>query len=140
MSTITPVAQRGGVLWFVLRFVYFIAFGLWFSGIWAAVAWFLCVTIIGLPIGLWMLNRLPQVSTLQPDQHDLVITTSGTAYLRDKEQNPFVLRAIYFLLIGWWFSALWLSVAWALSASVIGLPFAFWMFNRVPAVITLART
>jgi uncharacterized membrane protein YccF (DUF307 family) len=69
-----------------------------------------------------------------------VITASGTAYLRDKEQNPFVLRAVYFLLIGWWFSALWLTVAWALSASVIGLPFAFWMFNRIPAVITLART
>jgi uncharacterized membrane protein YccF (DUF307 family) len=42
--------------------------------------------------------------------------------------------------VGWWLSALWLTVAWALSASIIGLPFAFWMFNRVPAIITLART
>jgi UDP-N-acetylmuramyl pentapeptide phosphotransferase/UDP-N-acetylglucosamine-1-phosphate transferase len=33
-----------------------------------------------------------------------------------------------------------LTVAWALCTVIIGLPFGFWMFNRVPAVITLART
>jgi uncharacterized membrane protein YccF (DUF307 family) len=138
--SITSVNQQQGILWLLVRLLYFVVFGLWFSGVWATIAWVLSITIIGLPIGLWMLNKLPQVSTLQPERHDLVITTSGKAYVRDREQHSFLLRAVYFVLVGWWLSALWLTVAWALSASIIGLPFAFWMFNRVPAIITLART
>jgi len=137
MSTIV-VQDRGPNI--LLRAVYFIVVGIWLSGVWATVAWVLCVTIIGLPPGLWMLNRLPQVTTLQPQRNDLVITTSGTAYRQNVSQRSFLVRALYFILVGWWFSALWLTVAWALCTVIIGLPFGFWMFNRVPAVITLART
>jgi uncharacterized membrane protein YccF (DUF307 family) len=136
MSTIV-VQERGTNL--IIRAVYFIVFGLWFSGIWAALAWVFCVTIIGLPFGLWMLNRLPQVATLQPQRSDLVITHDGRVYRREVGQTPFLLRAIWFLLVGWWLSALWLAAAWALCSVIIGLPFGFWMFNRVPAVITLGR-
>jgi uncharacterized membrane protein YccF (DUF307 family) len=87
-----------------------------------------------------MLNRLPQVATLRPERTDLVIASDGRVYQRSVGQAPFLLRAVYFLLAGWWLSALWLAAAWALCSSVIGLPFGFWMFNRVPAVITLARS
>jgi uncharacterized membrane protein YccF (DUF307 family) len=135
----TVVVQDRGVN-LLIRALYFIFFGLWFSAIWAAVAWILSVTIIGLPFGLWMLNRLPQVTTLQPQRSDLVISVGGEVYRRDTAQTPWLIRAVYFLVIGWWFSALWMAAAWALCSVVIGLPFGFWMFNRVPAVITLART
>ncbi|MFP4440236.1 MAG: YccF domain-containing protein [Chloroflexaceae bacterium] len=137
MSTIV-VQDRGPNI--LLRAVYFIVVGIWLSGIWATVAWVLCITIIGLPPGLWMLNRLPQVTTLQPQRNDLVITAGGTATRQNVPQRSFLVRALYFVLVGWWFSALWLTVAWALCTVIIGLPFGFWMFNRVPAVITLART
>ncbi len=136
--TTTVVRERGGVN-LLLRALYFIFFGLWLSGIWAAVAWVLCVTIIGLPFGLWMLNRLPQVTTLRAQPSDLVILADGRVYQRDVRQAPLLLRALYFLAIGWWLSALWLVAAWALCTVIIGMPLGFWMFNRVPAVITLAR-
>jgi len=47
----------------------------------------------------------------------------------------------YFLLIGWWLSGLWLSTAWGLVGITfgLGLPLAFWMFDRTPAIVTLAR-
>jgi len=137
--TTTPVVQQHGLLWLILRIVYFVVFGLWFSGIWAAIAWVISVTIIGLPVGLWMLNRLPQVSTLQPARQNVVFTESGKAYLNELRQHNFLLRALYFVFIGWWFSALWLTLAWALSASIIGIPIAFWMINRTPGVMTLAN-
>jgi uncharacterized membrane protein YccF (DUF307 family) len=137
--TTTPVVQQHGLLWLILRIVYFVVFGLWFSGIWAAIAWVISVTIIGLPVGLWMLNRLPQVSTLQPARQNVVFTESGKAYLNEMRQHNFLLRALYFVFIGWWFSALWLTLAWALSASIIGIPIAFWMINRTPGVMTLAN-
>jgi uncharacterized membrane protein YccF (DUF307 family) len=123
----------------LLRLVYFIVFGLWFSGVWAAIAWFLCVTVIGLPIGLWMLGRLPQVTTLKADTGAYIVTPGGQVRAVEVPQQPFLLRAIYFVLIGWWFSLLWIALAWALSASLIGLPISFWMINRIPAVMTLER-
>jgi uncharacterized membrane protein YccF (DUF307 family) len=137
MTTQVVAHERGPGL--LVRALYFIFFGLWFSGLWAAVAWFLSVTIIGLPLGLWMLNRIPQVTTLQPTRSDLMITTGGQVFERNVRQLPLLLRAIYFLLIGWWFSAIWLAVAWALCAVIIGMPFGFWMFNRTAAVVSLAR-
>lgn len=134
-----PVVVRQSSPGLLVRALYFFLFGLWFSGIWAVVAWFLCITIIGLPFGLWMLNRLPQVTTLKPSSNEFVIHHTGQVVQLNTPQLPFILRALYFLVIGWWFSALWISIAWALCASVIGMVFGFWMFDRVPAVITLAR-
>lgn len=131
------IEQRSGPN-LLIRALYFIVFGLWFSSIWAAVAWVLCVTIIGLPLGLWMLNRLPQVVTLAPQRTDLVIA-NGRAYYADVPQRPFLLRVVWFVFVGWWLSALWLALAWALCASIIGMVVAFWMFDRVPTIITLAR-
>jgi uncharacterized membrane protein YccF (DUF307 family) len=131
------VRQAGPNL--LIRALYFVLFGLWFSGVWAAVAWVLCVTIIGLPLGLWMLNRLPQVTTLAPSRREFQIIASGQVIDVKTPQRPFLVRALYFILIGWWFSALWIGAAWALCATVLGMVVGFWMLNRVPAVITLAR-
>jgi hypothetical protein len=44
-----------------------------------------------------------------------------------------------FVLIGWWFSAIWLAVAWALHVSIIGMLVGFWMFNRTATLVSLAR-
>jgi uncharacterized membrane protein YccF (DUF307 family) len=140
MQTQPIVIQRSDGAGLLIRALYFILFGWWFSGIWAVVAWILCLTIIGLPFGLYMLNRLPQVVTLRPSRSDLVLTTTGRVIERDVPQLPFLLRAVYFLLIGWWLSAVWIAIAWALNASIIGMVIGFWMFNRVPAVVTLARS
>jgi uncharacterized membrane protein YccF (DUF307 family) len=86
-----------------------------------------------------MLNRLPQVTTLRAEDAQLVAGRSGEIYATEVTQHPFLLRTIYFVLVGWWLSAVWISIAWALSAVVIGIPFGFWMFGRVPAIITLRR-
>lgn len=137
--TTQTVGTSQGLFMLLLRLVYFIFIGLWLSGIWATIAWVLSVTIIGLPLGLWMLSVLPQIATLQPQRKDLYVDESGQVFTRSKPQINFFLRALYFLFIGWWFSALWISLAWALSASIIGLPISFWMFNRVPTVLTLAQ-
>lgn len=139
MTTATIVNQPRGIGFLILRIIYFIFIGLWLSGLWATIAWVLSITIIGLPLSLWMLNRLPQISTLKPESHNLIVTTTGEAYTTRVEQLPFIIRAVYFLLVGWWFSGLWLALAWLLSSSVIGIPFAFWMIDRVPAIITLSR-
>ena len=139
MQTQPIVIQRTDGPGLLIRALYFVLFGWWFSALWAVVAWVLCITVIGLPLGLYMLNRLPQVVTLKPSRSNLVLTSSGRVVEVGVRQRPFLLRALYFVLIGWWFSAIWLGIAWALHVSIIGMVVGFWMFNRVPAVITLAR-
>ena len=140
MQTQPIVVQRSDGAGLLIRALYFVLVGWWFSAIWAVVAWVLCVTIIGLPLGLFMLNRMPQVATLKPARTSLLVTPSGEVVHLDVPQVPFLLRAIYFVLIGWWFSAIWLAVAWALHVTIIGMLVGFWMFNRVPVVVSLART
>ena len=139
MQTQPIVIQRGDGAGLLIRALYFVLIGWWFSAIWAVIAWVLCITIIGLPLGLFMLNRMPQVATLKPARAGLLITPSGEVVHLDVPQPPFLLRAIYFVLIGWWFSAIWLAVAWALHVSIIGMLVGFWMFNRVPAIVSLRR-
>ena len=52
-----------------------------------------------------------------------------------------LVRALYFVFVGWWLSGLWLGVAWGVLGATFGLalPLSFWMFNRAGAVTTLAR-
>jgi len=117
---------------------------LWLGGIVTIAAWVLNITIIGLPLGLWLLNRLPQIMTLKPApiQGKVTIVDGKVIYRQSTlPARPFLLRALYFLLIGWWFSLIWLIMAWLLTGLSLGLglPLAFWMFDQVPALTTLAR-
>jgi predicted MFS family arabinose efflux permease len=50
---------------FFSRTVYFLLIGWWLGAFWLWMALVLISTLIGLPLGLWMLNRLPQVLTLK---------------------------------------------------------------------------
>ena len=47
------------------RAAYFILVGWWLGAFWSALAWLLCVTVVGLPLGVMMYNRLPAVITLR---------------------------------------------------------------------------
>lgn len=128
----------------LIRILYFIFVGLWLGGIVTVAAWILIITIIGLPLGLWLLNHLPLVMTLKPLQTEARVTVvDGKVVYREERpgQHPFLLRALYFILVGWWFSAIWLALAWLLTgiSMGLGLPLAFWMFDQVPAITTLAR-
>ena len=136
--TQTVVREPGMPL--LLRVLYFFLFGWYATGVWINVAWFLNATIVGLPAGLWMLNRVPQVLTLKPYRQVIVGTGTDFSQTSGLPQRPWLGRALYFVLIGWWLSFLWSNVAWAISLTVIGLPLAIWMFNRLPGITTLMRT
>lgn len=123
----------------ILRAIWFFFVGWWLGLIWTIVAWMFNLTLIGLPVGAMMLNAIPQVMTLQPRRTmRTMMLPNGNLVLHQPTQNPLPLRAIWFLLIGSWASLIWMVIAWAFSASIILTPIAFWMFNRVPTITTLA--
>lgn len=141
MTTNHKVYQPARQLPFLLRVIWFFLLGWELTGIWILIAWFLNVTIVGLPLGIWMLDRVPQVLTLK---------ARPGGYMRDEENGrtqyhalpnpPFLLRALYFIFIGWWFSLLWAGLGWLLCATIIGLPLGVLMLNKLPAVTTLHRS
>jgi len=116
------------------RALWFIFIGLWVGQLWLILAWLLNLTLIGLPLGMWMLSRLPQVMTLRSTP----IRRPAPVSLGQNAAN-FAVRAVYFVLIGWWVSLLWMELAWLIAASAIGLPLSFLMFERVATLTTLAE-
>lgn len=123
---------------FLIRVIWFFVLGWELTAIWLLVAWVLNLTVIGLPMGLWMINRVPQVLTLKarPGVWNTNLSTGHTKFQSTRQPNWF-LRAIYFVLIGWWFSLLWTIVAWLLCLTIVGLPLGAMMLNAIPAVTTL---
>ena len=128
----------------LVRAIWFIFVGWWLSGIVAAVAWFFMITILGLPLGIWLVNRLPTVITLRPRTSYALATTDAfgnTVYspAAKIDQPPWWMRGLWFIFVGWWASFFTMAIAWFLIVLIITLPVGLMLFNRVPFVASLYR-
>jgi hypothetical protein len=56
-----------------------------------------------------------------------------------RPQASWPIRGVWFMLIGWWASAIWTALAWLVQLTVLGIPIALLMFNRTPFVASLYR-
>lgn len=123
---------------FLLRVIWFFLLGWELAAIWILAAWFFNLTIIGLPLGLWMINRVPQVLTLKSQGGDyLVDGKTGQRMYSSQRQVAWPLRALYFVFVGWWASLLWAALGWLLCLTIIGLPLGILMLHWLPFVTTL---
>jgi len=118
-ETIIKISESPGCLWQLL----------WF----AFVGWWL-----GIPLGVKMLNSVPTVMALRKPPRRVMIE-DGRQVLVETPQRPFIVRALWFVLVGWWLSALWIEVAYFFCLTIVGLPLGFWMFDLTPTVATLRR-
>jgi len=142
MSTNTVVVETNRNPGCLLQLLWFAFIGVWLGQVWMIAAWILMVTIIGIPLGVAMLNKISKVIALREPTHQVRIYRQDGGLVEEEVRRPQVnilLRALYFILIGWWFSALWMEAAYLLTATIIGIPLGFWMFDRVPAVLSLRR-
>jgi uncharacterized membrane protein YccF (DUF307 family) len=143
MSTHTVVVNTNRNPGCLLQLLWFAFIGVWLGQVWMIAAWILMITIIGIPLGVAMLNKIPKVIALREPTHQVRIYSRQDGYLAEEEvrrpQVNILLRVLYFILIGWWISALWMEAAYLLTATIIGIPLGFWMFDRVPAVLSLKR-
>ena len=80
--------------------------------------------------------QMPQ--NFNSNQNNLVVNI-GAIPVAATNQRSFIIRALYFLIIGWWLSAFWIVLAYFLALTIIGLGAAQWMFLRVNGVLTLQR-
>lgn len=131
---------------FLVRALYFIFIGWWAGLIWLNIGYSLCLTVFLLPLGLVMLNRLPLIMTLRPSGQQTSVSvstnagsTTVTVNVGGTQQYSMLIRAIYFLLVGWWAGFLWAYLAYFLCVSIFLLPVGLIMFNNLPLVLTLRR-
>lgn len=116
--------------------------GWWLGAIAISFAWLLNVTIIGLPLGMAILNNIPKILALQnPTKRFKVVPGQDLSVVAqtDLPQYSFWLRALFFLLIGWWWSGIWLAIAYFFCFILILMPVGFLMFRMTPAMTTLRR-
>lgn len=136
------VVQRASGPGFLIRAIWFLLIGWWLSGFVTTIAYILCITIIGMPFGFALFNLLPAVLTLRP-RTEVVVTEvrDGVTYVRGATvpQLPILVRALWFLFVGWWLGAVYAGFAWFLCVIIVTLPIGLWLYNRIGAVMTLLR-
>lgn len=139
-QTVIAPQQRLPLL---VRAVWFVLVGWWLTAIVIVIAYALALSILGLPFAFYLFNRVPAFLTLRRRSKTYQVETNaeGTRYLTAKNvaQRPMLLRAIWFILVGWWFGAIWMTIAYVLCVLIVTMPFGLAMFNRVGAVMTLLR-
>ena len=134
-------AKDGPALW--LRAVWFLLVGWWLTGIVSFVAWIALVTIIGLPLGIWLVNRIPTVLTLRPRTSLVYAWTDASGRtqtsIRAIDQPAWWIRGLWFLFVGWWLSGLVMLLGYMLVIMIVTIPLALMVFNRVPFAASLYR-
>lgn len=127
----------------LIRAIWWLFIGWWASGVVVGIAWVALITIIGIPLGVWLINRMPTVLTLRPRSRTWIMgqDAAGNAVMSEagRQQVAWPIRGIWFLLVGWWASGIWMGFAWLVQLTIIGIPIALMMFNRTPFVASLYR-
>lgn len=144
VSTMSTQTQSSGVSTenrsVAVRAVWFVFVGWWATGLWLTVAWVLNLSIIGLPIGIKMINVVPKVLTLKDPEDDIVVDADGNVIgSAKKDQHSLAARAAWFVFVGWWASGIWMGIAYLLSLTILGLPVAIIMYNKLPFVVSLYK-
>lgn len=135
--------SRGEPVPTVVRVIYFIFIGWWFSYFWSGVAYLLALTVVFMPAALKMFNFLPRIVSLAQLEQEPVVPPSNTNLVQTKQvvpQRNVALRILYFIFIGWWAGGIWSLFGWLLclfiSPTLAGLD----LLNALPKVMTLHRS
>ncbi|ADB59169.1 hypothetical protein Htur_0268 [Haloterrigena turkmenica DSM 5511] len=115
-----------------VRAIWFLAVGWWATPIVVNLAWALNVTVVLAPIGIKLVNLVLTVLTLAEPR---TFTNLDSA----RGQHSLLTRALYFVLVGWWLNFLWANLAALFAVTIVGLPVAIWLVNRLPFVTSLYR-
>jgi uncharacterized membrane protein YccF (DUF307 family) len=63
--------------------------------------------------------------------------SASVVIARRKDGPGMFVRILWYVFIGWWLSGIVTVGAYLLALTVLGLPVAFMIFNRMPTILTL---
>ena len=127
-----------------LRAVWFLVAGIPLTLLWILATWVAVCSVVGMPLAARMLELVPSVLTLRTYRAPVARREAWLPSLFGiaspaPAQIGWGSRAVYFVCIGWWLSLVWLLLGYTLSLTVIGMPLAYGMLRRTPAVANLER-
>lgn len=120
----------------LVRAVWFLFIGWWATGVWLSIAWFLNLLIITIPLGVKMINMVPVMLSLKAPERQFT-GEFGEEKLQKKQQRNLLIRATWFIFIGWWASGIWMIIAYILTVTIVGIPIAIWMYGKLPFIVSL---
>lgn len=126
------VRERPGCL---LQLLWFFFVGWWLGGLAVGFAYLMFLFIVTIPVGVAVLNVVPELFALRAPAR--VVTPYGRV---DVRQRNILLRAVWFVVVGWWLAAITLFVGYVLCLTLIGMPAGFLLFDATPGLLTLRRT
>lgn len=126
------IRQSPGCL---IQILWFAFIGWWLGSFAVSAAYVMFLFIVTIPIGIAILNNIPLIMALR--QPDRPVTPYGEVAVR---QHNFLVRALWFIFVGWWLTAIALSVGYFLCMTIIGLPLGFVIFDMTPGMLTLRRS
>ncbi|MCB0038155.1 MAG: YccF domain-containing protein [Caldilinea sp.] len=131
-TPVVAVRQGPGCL---IQILWFVFIGWWLGSFAVGAAYIMFLLIVTIPVGIAILNNIPMIMALR--QPDRLVTAYGEVSV---PQHNFLLRALWFIFVGWWLAGIALTIGYALCMTIIGLPFGFVIFDMVPAMLTLRRS
>ncbi|KAE8126301.1 MULTISPECIES: YccF domain-containing protein [Bifidobacterium] len=101
----------GNILWIILG-------GLVLAASWAIVGLILCVTIIGIPLGVQAFKMA-----------GLTLTPFGKHVEYNGGAGSLLLNIIWIILVGWWLAIGYVAAGVANMITIIGIPFGIQSFK-----------
>ncbi len=138
-SVVVDEVRPAPSLWIRILWLLFIGPAIGMAA--AMIAWIAVITIIFGELGFDLLEQVPFLVTLKPRGKRMRLRRradgSVAATEEPVDQLPYKTRATYFGIVGWLITLIWLSLAWGIAWTLIGLPLALWMADRLPFLMTL---
>lgn len=123
------------------RAILSLAAGVVLTFLWVIMAWLALISVAGRAAATRMLARAPSMLTLPWG----ALARPGWAASPLPAVAPYPppmpfrspMRVLYFLLIGWWASLLWLIASYLMVLTIVGIPLSYRMFGAAPTVAYL---
>ena len=65
------------------------------------------------------------------------VGNASSVIVTRRQGPPFLVRVLWYLFIGWWLTGISLALGYLAAITIVGLPLAFWIFNRTGTLLTL---
>ena len=70
-------------------------------------------------------------------QSENQVNTPSIQFVTRSHNPPFIVRAVWWLFVGWWLSAFFIVLGYLFVGTLILLPIGIWFLHRIPQAQTL---